>query len=74
MVAPNGKILLVVLSYDQTAATGPPWAVPEADVHALFSSPTWTVEKLDKNPTEVGKFKNVEVHEEVYLITKQGSK
>ena len=45
-IVPDGtQILLVTLEYDQTAMNGPPFAVGEDEVRALYE-PTHTVELL----------------------------
>lgn len=38
VLAPKGKIALVVFEYDQAKADGPPWSVSEKDVAELFAS------------------------------------
>lgn len=37
LLLPGGKILLVSLDYDQKEMTGPPFSVPETEIHELFS-------------------------------------
>lgn len=38
MLRPGGTVLLICFEYDQSKLDGPPFSIPEADVHALFES------------------------------------
>jgi thiopurine S-methyltransferase len=37
MLAPAARTLLITFEYDQSKIDGPPWSVPEADVHSLYA-------------------------------------
>ncbi|MBO5391035.1 MAG: thiopurine S-methyltransferase, partial [Pseudomonas sp.] len=38
--------LLITLDYDQSQMNGPPFSVPDADVHSLLA-PAWAVEIIE---------------------------
>ena len=41
--------LMITLEYPQDEREGPPFSVPEDEVHALFDG-NWTVERMDRRP------------------------
>ena len=45
ILPPGMRVLLVTMEYDQTVLSGPPFAVAEAEVRALYAA-THTVERL----------------------------
>lgn len=71
LLNPGGRVLLVTLDYDQSLMSGPPFAVPEAEVRELYQG--YKVIKLDSNgeadrPPKMAKFPSARFVEEVYLI------
>lgn len=87
LVRPGGRILLVVVDYDQSLApqdaTGkvkspPPFSVTESHVRQLYPEHSWIIERLDERVDEElsdhnPAFHNVPVREVVYLLTKRGA-
>ncbi|CAK0800103.1 unnamed protein product [Prorocentrum cordatum] len=85
LLKPEGRVLLIVLEYDQSQVpvdpTGkrsrpPPFSVPEAEVRRLFPAGAWDVELLERRPeTEISTFSpafsGVTVREAAYLIHKR---
>lgn len=68
-------MLLITLAYDQPAMNGPPFAVLEDEVQALFSA-NWSIEKLDQVDVlaREAKFRDrglSYLYEQVYLLNKQ---
>jgi thiopurine S-methyltransferase len=53
LLAPGGKVLLVVFAYDQTRIEGPPFSVPPAEVHSLFRE-AFSIATLETIHAEVG--------------------
>jgi thiopurine S-methyltransferase len=53
LVAPGGRLLLVVFAYDQARLDGPPYSVPPEEVHTLFE-PCFDVRPLERSQAEVG--------------------
>lgn len=45
--------LLVTLEYPQAERDGPPFSVPEAEVHALYGA-GWTIDLLERRPIPPG--------------------
>lgn len=69
-LAPAGAPMLVVtFDYPQTAMDGPPFAVPEADLRALYADAT--VLELDHAPMEMAKLREagVSATERCWLVT-----
>lgn len=85
LLRPGGRVLLVVLDYDQAQVpvdptgrrrTPPPFSVPLPEVQRLFPEGAWSLEFLESRAesdlTEViPAFRGVDVREAVYLITKR---
>jgi thiopurine S-methyltransferase len=67
-------MLLVTFEYDQNRIAGPPFAVLEHEVRALYA-PAFTVEHLERRPAAdlAARFKDLgegAVHEAIYRITR----
>lgn len=67
----GGRILLVTLDYDQELMPGPPFAVPESEVRALYDG--YKITKLESNEEaekhpKIAKHESARFAEEVYLI------
>lgn len=72
--SPTLHYLLVTFEYDQTVAAGPPFSVPEAEVHSLFGR-AFHIELLDRHEDKElrgqPKFQAAPtLTESVYLLTK----
>lgn len=74
VLVPGGVILLVTFTYDQSKLPGPPWSVPDDEVHALFGA-SCSVEKLAARNEQPGpKFVEAgatSLVESVFLLTKR---
>jgi len=78
-LVPGGKILLSVVTCDESKKSGPPHDISEAKVNSLFGPDKWIVEKLDVSdilyedvhacPIKAGD--RVPTTEEGYIITKR---
>ncbi len=71
LLKPGGRILLVTLDYDQELMLGPPFAVPESEVRALYDG--YKITKLESNEEaekhpKIAKHESARFAEEVYLI------
>jgi len=71
LLKPGGRILLVTLDYDQELMPGPPFAVPESEVRALYDG--YKITKLESNEEaekhpKIAKHESARFAEEVYLI------
>ncbi|EGU58954.1 thiopurine S-methyltransferase, partial [Vibrio tubiashii] len=71
LLKPDGRILLVTLDYDQELMPGPPFAVPESEVRALYDG--YKITKLESNEEaekhpKIAKHESARFAEEVYLI------
>lgn len=71
LLKPDGRILLVTLDYDQDLMPGPPFAVPESEVRALYEG--YKITKLESNEdaekhSKIAKHESARFVEEVYLI------
>ncbi|MEX0337361.1 thiopurine S-methyltransferase [Vibrio tubiashii] len=71
LLKPDGRILLVTLDYDQELMPGPPFAVPESEVRALYDG--YKITKLESNEEaekhpKIAKDESARFVEEVYLI------
>ncbi len=72
-LAPGGRILLVALAYDPARMAGPPFAVPESEIHALFSG-ACTIEKLAEADALDDHFRGrglASLTETVHLLTRR---
>ena len=72
MLRPRGLILLVCFEYDQSKLDGPPFSIPEADVHALFGArfEVELLEHLDEPSGERFRRAGVPVlRESIYRLT-----
>ena len=71
---PGGRMLLVTLAYDQARMSGPPFSVPDDDVHRLFGE-LCEVERLattsDEKPPARFAEQGITVRETVWLCTKR---
>jgi len=75
----GGRILLVVLDYDQEKlpfdgkkSSPPPFSVTKEHVSKLFPDRYWSVQLLDNQPAVTGPaFKGIDVREKVYLVEKR---
>lgn len=70
----GGRVLLVAFDYPQEKIDGPPWAVSDGAVHALFDA-TFDVTLLETRSSSAGpKFRAVGIdalEERAYLLTKR---
>lgn len=67
----GGRMLLVTLDYDQTLMAGPPFAVSESEVRALYQG--YKITKLESNDQaekhpKMAQYASARFVEEVYLI------
>ncbi|KJY83356.1 thiopurine S-methyltransferase [Vibrio galatheae] len=67
----GGRVLLVTLDYEQDLMPGPPFAVPESEVRALYQG--FKITKLESNleaekHPKIAKHEGARFVEEVYLI------
>lgn len=46
-LAPGGRLLLLTVSYDQRQMSGPPYAVPDDEVHQHFARPGFSIERVE---------------------------
>lgn len=53
LVAPAGRVLLIVFAYDQSRTEGPPFSVPPDEVHDLFAE-HFRITALDRSEAKVG--------------------
>ena len=68
----GGRVLLVTLDYDQALMEGPPFALTDDQVEALFTD-GWTRERLLRGPASLpprAAERGVTAEESVWLITK----
>merc|ERR1712232_210343 len=84
LLRPGGRILLVVLDYDQSQVpvdptgrrrTPPPYSVTADQVQSLFPAESWGIEVLESRPESdlsrvIPAFSGLAVSEVVYMITK----
>ncbi len=75
LVKPNTQMLVVTMEYDQAQMAGPPFAVHEEEVRALYS-PSFKIELLTRNNvlSENSRFRDrglTDLHEAVYRLRKQ---
>lgn len=72
MLRPGGLVLLICFEFDQTKIAGPPFSIPEAEVHALFDG-RFDVELLEHIDEPAGdRFRNAGVpvlREAIYRLT-----
>lgn len=48
LLEPRARLLLVVMEYEQSAAPGPPFAVPEAELRELFPAKRYALKQLGR--------------------------
>lgn len=53
LLAPSGRLMLIVFSYDQARMPGPPFSVPPDEVRELFGS-DFRITSLDRSEMPVG--------------------
>lgn len=73
-LAPGAQALLATLDYDQAQRPGPPFAVPDAEVHAALAGP-WQIERLAREDVlaQEPKFAQAGItalHESVFHLTR----
>lgn len=67
-VTAKARQLLIAFDYDQNEMNGPPFSVPQAEVHEHYET-AFAVEQLASVPVEGGLKGKCAAQEEVYLLT-----
>mmetsp|Transcript_141800 Transcript_141800/g.440881 ORF Transcript_141800/g.440881 Transcript_141800/m.440881 type:complete len:297 (-) Transcript_141800:42-932(-) len=85
LLRPGGRVLLIVLDYDQSQVpvdptgrrkTPPPYSVSGEEVRGLFPAGSWDVEVLESQKESdlslaIPAFRGLHINEVVYMITKR---
>ncbi len=70
VLRPGGVLLLVTFDYDQTKVSGPPWAVSNAQVEALFGASYEVTLLEDRAGTGNARFAGAEPRERLFALTR----
>ncbi len=73
LLGPNSRMLLITLEYDQTKMEGPPFAVDEAEVHALYAD-NFDIELLGSQDVMEARFRDrglSAMQEKAYILRRR---